>query len=108
MIERKLCLRQEGQLVFPSYCGLEQPAGPTPPKYFISYAFGGFLDDIYATLIVKLAYCGAFQMKELWRDAADFETLAQRKKMGVKLLRKEDGCGELLVHSRKGCRRKSR
>ncbi len=39
--------------------------------------FGGFLDDIYATLIVKLAYCGSFQLKELWRDEADFEMRAR-------------------------------
>lgn len=102
LIERKLCLRQEGQLVFPSYYGLEQPSGPMPPTYFISYTFDGFLDDIYATLIVRLAYCGAFKLKDLWRDAVDFETLAEEKKMGVKLLRKEDGSGELLVHFEKG------
>jgi small GTP-binding protein len=102
LVERKLCLRQEGQLVFPSYYGLEQPSGPMPPKYFISYTFGGFLDDVYATLIVRLTYCGAFKLKELWRDAADFETLAEKKMMGVKLLRREDGSGELLVHFEKG------
>jgi small GTP-binding protein len=98
LLERRLCLRQEGNLVFPSYCGLEKPTGPVPPKYFISYVFGGFLDDIYATLIVKLAYCGAFRLKELWRDAADFDTLADQRTMGIKLLRNEDGQGTLLVH----------
>jgi small GTP-binding protein len=98
LIERKLCLRQEGNLVFPSYCGLEKPMGPVPLKYFISYVFGGFLDDIYATLVVKLAYCRAFRLKELWRDAADFQTLADLQTMGVKLLREDDGRGRLLVH----------
>jgi small GTP-binding protein len=102
LLERKLCLRQEGNLVFPSYCGVEKPAGPVPPKYFISYVFGGFLDDVYATLVVKLVYCGAFQLKELWRDAADFETLAERRAMGVKLNRQDDGRGLLLVHFGKG------
>lgn len=102
LIERKLCVRQGGQLVFPSYYGLEQPSGPMPLKYFISYVFDGFLDDIYATLIVRLANCGAFRMKELWRDAANFETLAEKRLMGVKLLRKEDASGELLVHFEKG------
>ncbi len=98
LLERKLCLRQEGDLVFPSYCGIEKPAGPVPPKYFISYVFGGFLDDIYATLVVKLFHCGAFTLKELWRDAADFETLADHRTMGIKLLRNDDGRGTLLVH----------
>ncbi len=72
LLERKLCLRQEGQSVFPSCYNLKQPSGPTPLKYFNSQVFGGFLDEVYATLIVRLAYCGAFQLKELWRDAADF------------------------------------
>jgi hypothetical protein len=98
LLERKLCLRQEGNLVFPSYCGIEKPVGPVPPKYFISYTFGGFLDDIYSTLVVKLVYCGAFNLKELWRDAADFETLADKWTMGLKLLRTDDGRGTLLVH----------
>ena len=99
LVERKLCLRQEGNLVFPSYCGIEKPIGPLPPKYFVSYVFGGFLDDIYATLVVKLVYCGAFRLKELWRDAADFETLADHRAIGIKLLRDDDGRGTLLVHS---------
>ena len=47
---------------------------------------------------MKLFYCGAFSLKELWRDAADFETLADRRAMGLKLLRNEDGRGTLLVH----------
>ncbi len=102
LLDRKLCLRQEGNLVFPSYCGVERPIGPIPPKYFVSYAFSGFLDDIYATLVVKLVYCGAFKLRELWRDAADFETLAERRAIGIKLLRDEEGRGILLVHSGKG------
>ena len=98
LLERRLCLRQEGNLVFPSYCRIEKPVGPVPLKYFISYVFGGFLDDVYATLVAKLVYCGAFKLKELWRDAADFETLAEGRSMGIKLLRNEDGRGTLLVH----------
>lgn len=102
LLERKLCLRQEGNLIFPSYCGIEKPAGPMPPKYFIRYLFGGFLDDVYATLVVKLVHCGAFKLSELWRDAADFETLAEHRTMGIKLLRNDDGRGTLLVHYGQG------
>lgn len=102
LIERRLCLRQDGDLVFPSYCGLERPVGPVPPKFFASYAIRGFLDDIYATLVVKLAHCGAFTLRELWRDAADFATLADSKIVGIKLVRSEDGRGELLAHHSKG------
>jgi small GTP-binding protein len=102
LLERRLCLRQNGDLVFPSHCGLERPVGPVPPKFFVSYTINGYLDDIYATLVVKLAHCGAFKLKELWRDAADFETLAEGKKVGVKLVRREDGRGELLAHHAPG------
>jgi small GTP-binding protein len=100
LLERRLCLRQNGDLVFPSHCGVERPVGPMPPHFFVSYTMNGFLDDIYATLIVKLAHCGAFRLKEFWRDAADFETLAEGKIVGIKLVRREDGQGELLAHAK--------
>jgi len=102
LLERRLCLRQNGDLVFPSHCGLERPVGPLPPKFFASYTIRGFLDDIYATLVVKLAHSGAFKLKELWRDAADFETLAERRIVGFKLVRGEDGRGELLARHERG------
>ena len=51
---------------------------------------------------MKLAHCGAFKLKELWRDAADFETLAEGKVVGIKLVRREDGRGELLAHHANG------
>ena len=102
LLERRLCLRQNGDLVFPSYCGLERPLGPVPQKFFVSYKIRGFLDDIYATLVVKLAHCGAFKLKVLWRDAADFETLADRRILGIKLARGEDDRGELLAHNAPG------
>lgn len=100
LVERRLCLRQNGDLVFPSHCGLERPVGPMPPHFFVSYTISGFLDDIYATLVVKLAHCGAFKLKEVWRDAADFETLDEAKIVGIKLVRREDGRGELLAHAK--------
>ena len=34
LLERELCLRQDGNLVFPSYCGVEKPAGPRPVQVF--------------------------------------------------------------------------
>jgi small GTP-binding protein len=105
LMERRLCLRQEGDLVFPSYCGRERPQGPVQPQYFVSYTMNGFLDDIYATLVVRLAHCGAFKLKDLWRDAADFETLAEKRMVGIRLQRGEDGRGELLAHHAPGVTR---
>ena len=102
LLERRLCLRQDGDLVFPSYCGLERPQAPNEADFFVSYTLDGFLDDIYATLVVKLAHCGAFRLKkDLWRDAADFETVAGNKGVGIRLVRREDG-GELFARHDEG------
>ena len=102
MLQRSLCLRQDDQLVFPSHCGRERPVVQEGPALFVSYRFQGFLDDIYATLVVKLAHCGAFPLRELWRDAADFGTLADRKRVGIKLTRDADGQGEMEVYCEHG------
>jgi WD40 repeat protein len=72
--QRRICLRLGGQLVFPSHCGRERPASPALPPRFMSYAVRGWLNDIYATLVVTLAETRVFELQELWRDAAAFQT----------------------------------
>ncbi|MCW3052176.1 MAG: WD-repeat protein [Chthonomonadales bacterium] len=96
--ERGLCLRQGDKLVFPSHCGRDRPAIVKHPSVFISYAVEGYIDDIYATLVVKLIDSEAFKLKELWRDAADFETLADDHYMGIKLAREAADSGEISVY----------
>ena len=39
----------------------------------VDYRFTGFLDEIYATLVVRLHHGDAFAQDELWRYAADFK-----------------------------------
>ncbi len=102
LMERGLCLRQGDKLVFPSHCGRDRPAVQTHPSVFVSYAVKGFLDDICATLVVKLADSESFQLKELWRDAADFVTLAGDHHMGVKLTRASGSEGDISVYFGKG------
>ena len=72
------------------------------PSVFVSYAVKGFLDDIYATLVVKLADCQSFTLKELWRDAADFVTLTDDHHMGIKLTRETASNGDISVYFGKG------
>lgn len=98
MEERGLCLRQGDKLVFPSHCGRECPEVVAHPSVVISYLIKGYLDDIYATLVVKLAESCSFSLKELWRDAADFDTLAGACRMGIKLKRNSAGTGEIMVY----------
>ncbi|WP_395743598.1 TIR domain-containing protein [Prosthecobacter sp.] len=99
---RGLCLRQGDKLVFPSHCGRDRPAVIEHPSVFVSYAVKGFLDDIYATLVVKLADSESFKLKELWRDAADFVTLAGDYHMGIKLTRESGSDGDISVYFGKG------
>ncbi|MES2709928.1 MAG: TIR domain-containing protein [Verrucomicrobiota bacterium] len=100
--QRGLCLRQGDKLVFPSHCGRDRPAVLKHPSVFVSYAVKGFLDDIHATLVVKLADSESFQLKELWRDAADFTTLAGEHHMGVKLTRRSGSEGDISVYFGQG------
>ena len=57
LLSRGLCFREhtaEGPLlVFPSYYRRERPDPGPHPVIHVSYRFTGFLDDIYATLVVK-------------------------------------------------------
>ncbi len=100
--QRGLCLRQSDKLVFPSHCGRDRPAVLEHPAVFVSYAVKGFLDDIYATLVVKLADSESFQLNELWRDAADFVTLAGDHHMGLKLTRESGSDGDISVYFGEG------
>jgi hypothetical protein len=101
LVERGLCLREhtdEGPLlVFPSYYRRERPELVGHPAVLVSYRFNGFLDDIYATLVVQLHHTRPFQQDQLWRYAADFKTLTG-KQLGMKLTRRAEGAGELEVY----------
>ena len=76
LVERGLCLREHTDkgplLIFPSYYRRERPELVGHPAVLVSYRFNGFLDDIYATLVVRLHHTRPFQQDQLWRYAADF------------------------------------
>ena len=67
----------------------------------VTYKFNGPLDEIYATLVVRLHHTEAFEKKQLWRFAADFKTQTG-KFLGLKLTRKAEGAGELEVYFEPG------
>lgn len=103
LLERGLCLREQTDkgpmLVFPSYYRCERPDLVGHPAVLVSYRFNGFLDDLYATLVVRLHHTRDFERDRLWRYAADFTTtLGQRLQLGVKLTRRAEGAGELEVY----------
>jgi GTPase SAR1 family protein len=97
--ERKICLRQGSQLVFPSYCGRERPASPALPARFMSYAVCGWLDQIHASLVVSLAETRVFELQALWRDAAEFRSLAGGRVLAVQLRRDNVSEGTVTLHT---------
>jgi hypothetical protein len=101
LIERGLCLREQTEdgpvLIFPSFYRRERPALVGHPAVLVSYQFSGFLDDVYATLVVRLTHTKAFRQEKLWRYAADFQTLTG-KQLGVKLTRRAEGAGDLEIY----------
>ena len=46
-------------------------------QVLVNYRFTGFLDEVYAMLVVRLHHTVTFQSTELWKSAADF-TQSQR------------------------------
>lgn len=98
LVAKCLCLRMDDKLVFPSHCGRERPSLPTYPNVSVSYRFGGYLDDVYATLVTRIFYSRAFKLKQIWRDAADFETLDGEHCIGVRLNREDDGSGTIQLY----------
>ena len=101
LVERGLCLREHTDqgplLIFPSYYRRERPELVGHPAVLVSYRFNGFLDDVYATLVVRLHHMQPYNPDELWRYAADFKTHTG-KQLGVNLTRRAEGAGELEVY----------
>jgi small GTP-binding protein len=104
-LDRSLCLEEETQegtqLVFPSYFKRDRPELPRHPAVLTTYGFTGPIDEIYATLVVRLYYTNDFEKDQLWKNAADFKTLAG-KQAGFLLEKKADDTAELAVYFEPG------
>jgi DNA-directed RNA polymerase subunit RPC12/RpoP len=100
-IEHGLCLREQTEsgplLIFPSYFRRERPDLGHHPEAFVTYEFTGHLDEIYATLVVRLHHTPAFDSDQLWRFAADFKT-PEGKRLGIKMIKKADGTATLTIY----------
>ncbi|MGD2085055.1 MAG: TIR domain-containing protein [Candidatus Aminicenantes bacterium] len=71
-LNRQVALRESGQVVFPSKFNRKLPQYPKPPARQVAYSFSGAVEEIYATLVVRLFYSGAFELKDLYKNAAEF------------------------------------
>ncbi|MEO0869961.1 MAG: hypothetical protein AAFY17_16310, partial [Cyanobacteria bacterium J06642_11] len=98
VVKRGLCLRQPSEtgikLVFPSYFNRDLPDDPGHPPLLVTYTFKGQLEEVYATLVVRLFYTKAFEQDKLWRYAADYRS-NEGLRMGFKAIRRQEGAAEL-------------
>ena len=94
-LDREIALRGglSGELiVFPSKFNRKLPIIPEPPLREVAYRFKGAIEDIYATLSVRLVYSDAFELKDLWKNAAEFRD-ARDAICGFELQESDDGEG---------------
>lgn len=98
VVKRAWCLRHTSDqgviLTFPSYFRRVRPPAPERPRELVSYRFSGPIDEIYATLVVRLHHTVAFDTSDLWRDAAEFVTMTGAK-LGLTLTREPEGAARL-------------
>ena len=59
------------------------------------------LDEIYATLVVRLSYSDGFKRDQLWKDAADFRT-PEGKRVGLAMTKKAEGSAEMVAYFEAG------
>jgi WD40 repeat protein/RNase P subunit RPR2 len=86
-LDHSLCIAEDTphgrQLVFPSQYRREKDL-PRDPDVFVSYTFSGEWQTVWTTLVVRLWYSQEFSHKELWRNAAEFES-PKRYTLGLKI-----------------------
>lgn len=85
-------------LVFPSQFNRDWLDAPEPPGQALSCRFEGPVQNIYATLAVRLAHNGSFKTErtEMWRNA-DIYSSNVRGKCGIYLREFAEGQGELIL-----------
>jgi WD40 repeat protein len=95
MVDRGLCFDHEGLLVFPTlFNDLAEHEGTLPPSAPVYYDFSGPIDNIYASLVAKLAVSGTFGPVRLWARYAEFGSEAGGT-FGVRRADKSKGQGHL-------------
>jgi small GTP-binding protein len=102
LVDHGFCLTQETDagplLVFPSYFNRERRDQIDHPRIFGTCRFSGALEELYATLVVKLHHTRIFETEELWRYAADFRCGGSGAQVGLKMRKLGEGDAELIVY----------
>jgi GTPase SAR1 family protein len=76
LLRHEIVLREQAEdgsyLVFPSQSARENPDLPDPEGKAVIFDFEGAVQNIFATLAVRLSHSGVFKKKETWKDAVTF------------------------------------
>ncbi len=83
-------------LVFPSQLTRENPELPDPDGKTVAFRFEGPVENIYATLVVRLSHSVVFQRKELWKHAAAYSAKTGGT-CGMFVREEGEGSGELTL-----------
>ena len=92
LLERALCYREMTKengpvLVFPTRSKADVPTD-WQPHVVVTYTFGGYVEEAYATVVVRLHNTETFKDAELFRDFARFKTASGL--VGIKIKRLAD------------------
>ncbi|MGA8028331.1 MAG: alpha-amylase family glycosyl hydrolase, partial [Bryobacteraceae bacterium] len=71
-LRKQIALLEGERLVFPSKFKRVRAPLASAALFEVSYTFQGPVEDVYATLVVRLFYGGAFELGQLWKNAAEF------------------------------------
>ncbi|MCP4349845.1 MAG: TIR domain-containing protein [Desulfobacterales bacterium] len=96
-IQHDLCFREMGFLVFPSLINISQPDPlEETPHTEVAYKFSGSIENIYASLVVRLSYTHYFRREYLWKYAVEFSSGGEH--LGFSIHQIDEGMGELDIY----------
>jgi small GTP-binding protein len=100
LLRHEIVLREQADegpyLVFPSQSIRENPDLPDPEGKAVVFDFEGPVQNIYATLAVRLSHSGMFKIDETWKNAVTF-TARVGGTCGMFLSNISEGHGELTL-----------
>src|SRR5206468_2541330 len=76
-LERGLCFREMGRLVFPSHVS-QAPPSEEGLSCEVSYRIAGNLEMLYASLVVCMSLTGIFRLERYFRNEAEFSSRGRR------------------------------
>ncbi len=96
ILEHRLAFEQDGNLVFPTKLNRQMETPEDETLENVEFELGGMVENVYSTLVVKFYYGGGFELKELYKNAAQFIS-PDGSLCGLKLIDSREGFGTMKV-----------